>query len=222
MEKVVGPMPFDHAVMYMSKLISSSGGFIGGSKPVIGRLKSSYGYKKVIGIISFDHKIRTRIDYDPFKGFHFNFENDQTGEKICILISNMNLSQYRRYVDTLTKGRGPIGTPKMKNLTYLRLDKKAHNDDTDEENIIIDKLSSELEQDKFTLEYNEELLNMAYELELSKYEVNDINRNKKILNKRINNNLDYFINYCILNDIEIDYDELYNRYSVDNNDNKFK
>ena len=111
-EKIVGPLPFHQAESLLAKLIYDSGAFSGGSYPVVGRLKKSYGYKKVIGIQSFDKKVRTRIDYDPDKGYHFNFENDYTGEKICILINNLTRSQYENYINKLTVGRGRTVGPK--------------------------------------------------------------------------------------------------------------
>ena len=108
-EIIKGPMTLNKAESLLGKLIDESGAFIGGSYPLVGRLKKSYGYKKVIGVQSFDKKVRTRIDYDYSKGYHFNFENDNTEEKICILISNMTKSQYENYIDQLSLGRGEAG-----------------------------------------------------------------------------------------------------------------
>ncbi len=99
------PMTFDQALRYLASLMDDSGRFGDGSKPVIGRLKKSYGYGKVIGRQSRDGRVVTRIDYDPGKGYHFNFVNYDTGEKICIPISNMTEEQYRRYIDRATFGR---------------------------------------------------------------------------------------------------------------------
>lgn len=98
------PMTFDQALKYLASLMDDSGRFGDGSKPVIGRLRKSYGYGKVIGRQSLDGRVVTRIDYDPGKGYHFNFVNYDTGEKICIPISNMTEEQYRRYIDRATFG----------------------------------------------------------------------------------------------------------------------
>ena len=98
------PMTFDHALRYLAFLMDESGRFGAGSKPVIGRLRKSYGFGKVIGRMSFDGRVVTRIDYDPGKGYHFNFVNYDTKEKICIPISDMTEEQYRRYIDRATFG----------------------------------------------------------------------------------------------------------------------
>ena len=102
-EVVLEPMPLDRAEAYLARLIEQSGAFAIASKPYLGRLKKSYGYNKAIGVQSPDGKIRTRIDYDNTKGYHFNFENFNTGEKICIPINNMNQKQYEQYIDRLDK-----------------------------------------------------------------------------------------------------------------------
>lgn len=96
------PMSFDMAQNYLAQLIDKSGAFINGSIPVIGRLKKSYGCGKVIGISSFDRKVSTRIDYDPIKGYHFNFVNYYTNEKIAIIINNMTQKMYENYIDAMT------------------------------------------------------------------------------------------------------------------------
>lgn len=121
-EVMTGPMPFSQAERCLAGLITSSGSFSGGSKPVVGRLKTSYGYGKVIGIKSFDNKVYTRIDFDPEKGYHFNFINDNTGEKICILINDMTASQYNAYIDMLTKSRGIIDPDKRPILSSISPD----------------------------------------------------------------------------------------------------
>ncbi len=107
-EVMQGPMTFVQAEKCLARLIEASKAFKGGSRAVVGRLKTSYGYGKVIGIKSFDNTVYTRIDFDPEKGYHFNFINDNTGEKICILISDMDEVQYRAYIDMLTKDRAII------------------------------------------------------------------------------------------------------------------
>ncbi|MBA4603417.1 hypothetical protein H2C83_14075 [Thermoactinomyces sp. AMNI-1] len=50
------------------------------SKPYIGNLKSSIGYRKVVGRQSSDGKVRWRLDYDPKKGPHINVEDFRNGK----------------------------------------------------------------------------------------------------------------------------------------------
>ena len=102
---IVGPMPFHQAEALLAQLIYRSDSFHYGSNPVMGRLKTSFGNGNIIGVISFDNKVYTRIDYDEVKGFHFHFNDDNTGDKICILIQDMNSKQYQKYVRQLTCGR---------------------------------------------------------------------------------------------------------------------
>ena len=52
-----------------------------GSQPVIGRLKTSKGYGKIIGRRSADKKVLWRLDFDPRKGPHINIENYSQGKK---------------------------------------------------------------------------------------------------------------------------------------------
>lgn len=229
-EQVVGPMPFEHACRYLSNLITNSRAFIGGSKPYIGRLKTSYGYKKVIGIVSFDHQVRTRIDYDPFKGYHFNFENFTTGEKICILINDMTKDQYERYIDTLTKGRGPIETPKMPNFSYKYVHKGEVNyqfvDERAEkiaieESKLVEKIINQLARDKFVMDYYNELINLEenFEMEFTFDEIRKIYRKRANLNTKIIKNV-LFVEYlCNQNGFELDTDELYDTYL---NEDSFK
>ena len=98
-------MPFHQAEALLAQLIYRSESFHFGCNPVMGRLKSSYGYQKIIGISSFDNKVYTRIDYDEEKGFHYHFNDDHNGDSICVLIQDMDMKQYRRYIDQLTNGR---------------------------------------------------------------------------------------------------------------------
>ena len=214
MEKTVGPMPFDHATRYLTRLISESGAFHGGSKPVIGRLKKSSGNKKVIGIMSFDHQVRTRIDYDPFKGYHFNFENDHTGEKICVLINDMTKDQYEKYIDTLTKGRGPIETPKRPNFAYRYITEKELKQDFPKESVIVDKVYRELSQDRFVRDYYNGLLSLErnLEIDLSVDEIKSINRKLKTLNTKIIRNVLFIEYYCNQVGIELDTDDLYESF----------
>ena len=226
-EQVVGPMPFEHACRYLSNLITQSRAFIGGSKPYIGRLKTSYGYKKVIGIISFDHQVRTRIDYDPFKGYHFNFENFTTGEKICIRINDMSKEQFERYIDTLTKGRGPIETPKMPNFQYQLLDRESAKI-SKEEYSIINKITNELDRSKFVMDYYDELLLLGdnFEIELSYNEIKSIDRRRKNMNDKILKDISLLVYYSYKIGIDLDLAELYDTYlnenSLGDNYNRFR
>jgi len=226
-EQVVGPMPFEHACRYLSNLITQSRAFIGGSKPYIGRLKTSYGYKKVIGIISFDHQVRTRIDYDPFKGYHFNFENFTTGEKICIRINDMSKEQFEKYIDTLTKGRGPIETPKMPNFQYQLLDRETVKI-SKEEYSIINKITNELDRSKFVMDYYDELLLLGdnFEIELSYNEIKSINRRRKNMNDKILKDISLLVYYSYKIGIDLDLAELYDTYlnenSLGDNYNRFR
>ena len=104
-EIIKGPFSYMQARNFLTKLMDESQAFKGGSRPFVGGLKASYGYKKIIGVKSFDNKVYTRIDYDPEKGFHFNFVDDNTGSKICILIDDMTEEQYKKYIDNLTFGK---------------------------------------------------------------------------------------------------------------------
>ena len=117
-EKCIGPMSLDDAEDELARLMDESNAFHNGSFPVVGRLKTSYGYKKVIGVKSFDNKVYTRLDFDPEKGFHFNFTDDNTGENICILINDMNESQYKHYIDALCAGKSPI-IPTKRRVQYI-------------------------------------------------------------------------------------------------------
>ncbi len=112
---IIGPMPFHQVEVLLAQLIYRSDSFHSGCNPVVGRLKSSYGYQKIIGISSFDNKVYTRIDYDDEKGFHYHFTDDHNGDNICILIQDMNQKQYQRYIDQLTNGRH-IGKRKKRKI----------------------------------------------------------------------------------------------------------
>lgn len=107
---------FFQAEAYLAQLKDQSGAFFGGSKPVVGRLKGSYGCGKIIGSSSFDNQVVTRIDFDPSKGYHFNFIDYRTNQKIAIIISDMNENMYRRYIDRLTYGRNTGKIDKRNNL----------------------------------------------------------------------------------------------------------
>lgn len=64
----------------MLKEVDKTGAFKNGSNKYIGRLESSYGYGKQIGIQSFDGKVRWRLDYDDKIGVHYNFEDFSNGK----------------------------------------------------------------------------------------------------------------------------------------------
>ena len=68
-----------------------------------GRLESSYGYDRQIGRQSLDGKVRWRLDYDPDKGVHYNFEDFSGGKgdkavKIEIPI-NISYERYKSIID---------------------------------------------------------------------------------------------------------------------------
>lgn len=119
-EIIVGPMLFAQAKKYLVELMEESGAFRGGSKPAIGRLKKSYGFGKIVGCKSFDNKVSTRLDYDEENGYHFNFVNSKTGEKICMIIEDMSQEQYEKYIDSLTTGRNTEIIPKGPIIKYRK------------------------------------------------------------------------------------------------------
>lgn len=119
-EKIDGPMLFKCAKKELVKLMDDSGAFRGGSKPYVCTLKRSYGYNKIIGCQSFDNQVVTRLDYDPKKGYHFNFENYTKKQNVCLLIADMTKPQYQRYIDNLTKGRSIEIIPKSPIIRYRK------------------------------------------------------------------------------------------------------
>jgi hypothetical protein len=64
METVVEAKTLQGATKYLHSLQVQSGKFMSGGFPYYGTLKNSYGYNKKIGMISFDHSVWYRIDYD--------------------------------------------------------------------------------------------------------------------------------------------------------------
>lgn len=78
------------------------------SKPVYGRLKTIYGYNKIIGRQSADGKRRWRLDWEETKGPHINVEDFSKGKKskaIKIAIPfEGNKKAYRSYIKQLNKG----------------------------------------------------------------------------------------------------------------------
>lgn len=52
-----------------------------GSQPMVGRLKMSLGYQKVIGRQSADRKAHWRLDFDPDKGIHINVADFREGKQ---------------------------------------------------------------------------------------------------------------------------------------------
>ena len=51
------------------------------AKPLIGTLKKSAGYGKIVGRVSADGKVRWRIDWDSIKGPHIHVEDVRVGKK---------------------------------------------------------------------------------------------------------------------------------------------
>ncbi len=106
-EVVLGPMTIENANKELVKLQKASGKFEFGVKPYFGTLRSSYGYRKKIGIQSQDGRAVSRIDYDPVKGAHFNFidcSDKRHPVKVCIRIKDFGYEQYKRYIDSMNKG----------------------------------------------------------------------------------------------------------------------
>lgn len=124
-EIIKGPFSYNQARVFLAKLMDESRSFKGGSHPVVGRLNSSYGYKKIIGVNSFDNKTYTRIDYDPEKGVHFNFVDDNAGVKICILIKDMTEEQYKKHIDNLTFGKDIDEILEISKSAIIRYDPKT-------------------------------------------------------------------------------------------------
>jgi hypothetical protein len=112
-EIVIGPLTYAQATKFVTNLRDKSGRFMSGAYNLIGTADFSYGKNKKIGFMSFDKKIRCRMDYDPNpkKGVHYNYEdfsNPDTAVKYCILISDMNKEQYIKYIDRMNKGLSGI------------------------------------------------------------------------------------------------------------------
>ena len=181
-EIIVGPMTLYEAEAYLVKLMNESDAFHGGSRPVIGRLKTSYGYHKVIGVKSFDNSVYTRIDYDPMKGYHFNFINDNTGEKICIILSGMDKRQYEKYINRLTAGRSRmIIPPKRPNIPQNRPSSAYQY--LEERRRSVDGYLSPVDTELFIMQYYKdlqalELLEMNEDNQISSYENNNDNFTK--------------------------------------------
>lgn len=78
------------------------------SKPVYGRLKTIYGYNKIIGRQSADGKRRWRLDWEETKGPHINvedFSKEKKSKAIKIAIPfEGNKKAYRSYIKQLNKG----------------------------------------------------------------------------------------------------------------------
>ena len=91
-----------------NKALDKLGDLGADSKPVYGRLKTSYGYNKIIGRQSADDKRRWRLDWDETKGPHINVEDFSKGKKskaIKIAIPfEGNKKAYRSYIKQLNKG----------------------------------------------------------------------------------------------------------------------
>ncbi|MNW39514.1 hypothetical protein D3C74_166040 [compost metagenome] len=71
------------------------------SKAYVGRLKTSYGYQKVIGRQSADGKVRWRVDYDPNKGFHINVEDFRDGTNKYVFRIEGGEKAYKSIIDSL-------------------------------------------------------------------------------------------------------------------------
>ncbi|MGF1991763.1 MAG: eCIS core domain-containing protein [Nostoc sp. ZfuVER08] len=77
------------------------------AKPLIGRLKVSAGYEKIVGFQSADGMARIRLDFDPIKGPHFNIEDFRHGKganalKIAIPFEG-NEKAYISYLKQINK-----------------------------------------------------------------------------------------------------------------------
>ena len=128
-EIVEKPRSFSDSENRIAELMTKSGAFAFGSEPYIGRLRKSYGYGKKIGVKSkINPNIRTRLDYDEEKGVHYNFENLDTKEKICIPINDMDYEAYKKFIDNWN-----IGFQGYTNNTYsvMPSDKKEFKDAVD-------------------------------------------------------------------------------------------
>lgn len=84
--------------------LDKTGAFENGSDPYIGRLKSSYGYKKQIGRTSLDGKVRWRLDYDPEIGVHYNIEDFTGGKgvnaKKTVIPIDISYDEYTAIIDS--------------------------------------------------------------------------------------------------------------------------
>ena len=103
-EYIIGPFPFEKAEQALVNLQDHSGKFKMGGRPYIGDLRASKGYGKKIGLVSHDGKIRTRIDWDPEKKAHFNYEDFERDYKVCIKIANWTEADYLRHLEYLNRG----------------------------------------------------------------------------------------------------------------------
>ena len=104
-KEIVYPVEKTHesARNTLMKEVDKTGAFTNGSVPYNGRLESSYGYDRQIGRQSLDGKVRWRLDYDPDKGVHYNFEDFSGGKcdkavKIEIPI-NISYERYKSIID---------------------------------------------------------------------------------------------------------------------------
>ena len=123
-EEIIGIFPFSKVVKIIAKLMQKSGCFRNGYNQYIGSLRRSYGFNKIIGIQSFDGKVRIRIDYDSVKGAHFNYEDfrDKNNPiKKCIIISDMNYETYKRYIDHLNNGRTNYSKKSITKIKNLKI-----------------------------------------------------------------------------------------------------
>ena len=112
-EIVVYAETLEEATKYLNNLIVNSGRFMNGGYPCLCKMGSNdVAFKRKVGMESFDHQVRYRIDWDPQKGVHFNYEDFLgVGDgpfvhdyKVCIVIGNMTREQYIKYINSLNKG----------------------------------------------------------------------------------------------------------------------
>ena len=103
-EYIIGPVSFQRAEKALINLKDHSGKFKTGGRNYIGSLETSKGYGKKIGLVSHDGKVRTRIDWDPEKKAHFNYEDFEHDYKVCIRIADWTEEDYVRYLEYLNRG----------------------------------------------------------------------------------------------------------------------
>ncbi len=102
-EQVIGPVSYEEAIHIIRNLRDQKGVFYSGGNSNIGRLSVSYGNQKKIGMKSKDNLVEYRMDYDPEKGVHFNYEDKENEYKLCIVIKGWGYPQYQKYIDKLDK-----------------------------------------------------------------------------------------------------------------------
>ena len=118
-EDIISFDTFEEASKYLDNLIVNGGRFMNGGYPFYCTLESNEdAYGRKVGMISFDHSVRWRIDWDEEKGVHFNYEDfrgigggpNQRPIKKSIIVKNMTHDQYLKYLDDLNRGLPIIKT----------------------------------------------------------------------------------------------------------------